>query len=60
LTEIHSKGYDTYGIFGKLCGIAKGRPNSKDIEKSKAFVTKYIIDYFFSIGLFLTKKLPTS
>lgn len=32
------RGYDTYGIFGKLGGIAKGRPNQKDIKKAENFI----------------------
>ena len=31
------RGYDTYGPFGIIGGIAKGRPNDGDIEKAKAF-----------------------
>lgn len=31
------RGYDTYGIWGKLGGIAKGHPNEKDLEKARGF-----------------------
>lgn len=31
------RGYDTYGIFGKLGGIAKGHPNEKELAKARAF-----------------------
>lgn len=31
------RGYDTFGIFGRLGGIAKGRPSDRDLEKAKAF-----------------------
>ncbi len=33
------KGYDTYGVLKWIGGMAKGRPNSRDIEDAKDFVT---------------------
>ena len=35
-------GFDTYGIFGKLGGIKKGRPNEKDLNKARNFINKII------------------
>lgn len=32
------KGYDTYGIFKLIGGIAKGHPNNKDLERARNFV----------------------
>ncbi len=31
------RGYDTNGFFGKIGGIAKGRPNDRDIANVKRF-----------------------
>ncbi len=31
------KGYDTYGVFKWIGGIAKARPNNNDIEKAREF-----------------------
>ena len=31
------KGYDTFGPFKLVGGLAKGRPNEKDLEKARAF-----------------------
>ena len=31
------RGYDTYGIFGKLGGIAKGHPNAKELKQAEQF-----------------------
>lgn len=31
------RGYDTFGIFGKIGGIAKRHPNEKDIQKARTF-----------------------
>ena len=33
----HCYGYDTFGPFGKIGGIAKGHPSEKDIAKAVAF-----------------------
>jgi len=34
------KGYDTFGPFKLIGGIAKGRPNENDIKKAKEFAEK--------------------
>ncbi len=34
------RGFDTFGPFGKIGGIAKGRPNGKDLEKARTFARK--------------------
>ncbi len=36
------RGYDTYGISGKLGGIAKGHPSQQDLEKAKRFAMNLI------------------
>ncbi len=36
--EFSCRGFDTFGPWGKLGGIAKGRPNATDIEHARAFV----------------------
>ncbi len=33
------RGYDTYGLFGKIGGISKGHPNNKDIERAIKFIS---------------------
>lgn len=42
LGAFQCRGYDTYGLFGKLGGIAKGHPNEKDLEKANAFITRIL------------------
>ena len=37
LGEFSCKGYDTFGPFKLVGGIAKGRPNERDLEKARAF-----------------------
>lgn len=37
LGEFSCKGFDTYGIFGILGGINKGKPSEKDLEKARNF-----------------------
>lgn len=37
LGEFSCKGYDTFGPFKLVGGIAKGRPNAKDLEKARRF-----------------------
>lgn len=37
LGEFGCKGYDTFGPFKLVGGIAKGRPNERDPEKARAF-----------------------
>jgi len=37
LGEFDCKGYDTYGLWGRLGGIAKGHPNAKELEAARAF-----------------------
>lgn len=36
------KGYDTYGPFKLIGGVAKGRPNDEDIQDAKSFAEKII------------------
>ncbi len=35
--KYHCRGFDTFGPFGKIGGIAKRRPDEKDIEGAVAF-----------------------
>lgn len=35
--SFHCRGFDTFGIFGKLGGIAKNRPNEKDLNAARTF-----------------------
>ena len=35
--KFHCLGFDTFGPFGKIGGIAKGHPNEKDIAKAVEF-----------------------
>ena len=37
LGEFSCKGYDTFGPFKLVGGLAKGRPNEEDLEKARAF-----------------------
>lgn len=37
LGEFSCKGYDTFGPFKLVGGIAKGRPNGRDLEKARGF-----------------------
>lgn len=36
------KGYDTYGFFEKIGGIAKNHPNEKDLKKAREFIKNII------------------
>ena len=36
------RGYDTFGVFGKLGGIAKGKPNANDLVRVREFYRKTI------------------
>lgn len=38
----HCRGYDTFGPFKLIGGIAKGRPNEKDAQSATAFVQKLL------------------
>ena len=40
LGAFQCRGYDTFGPFGKIGGIAKGRPNETDIRRAQVFVDK--------------------
>ncbi len=42
LGSFQCRGYDTYGIFGKTGGIAKGHPNEKDCERAKLFIRRIL------------------
>ena len=35
--KYHCHGFDTFGPFGKIGGIAKGHPDGKDLAKAAAF-----------------------
>ena len=37
LGEFSCTGYDTFGPFKRVGGLAKGRPNEKDLEKARTF-----------------------
>lgn len=37
LGEFSCRGYDTFGPFRLVGGIAKGRPNARDLEKARKF-----------------------
>ena len=37
LGEFSCKGYDTFGPFKLVGGIAKGHPNARDLEKARSF-----------------------
>jgi len=36
--EFACKGFDTYGLWGKLGGIAKGHPDDAELRNARAFV----------------------
>ena len=36
------RGYDTYGIFGKIGGIAKHHPNEQDLKRAREFAKTLI------------------
>ena len=40
LGRFQCRGYDTYGIFGKIGGIAKGRPNEHDLQMAEQFAQR--------------------
>lgn len=40
LGSFQCRGYDTFGIFGKIGGIAKKHPNEKDMDRAVAFFKK--------------------
>lgn len=33
IADVYCRGYDTFGIFGKLGGIAKGHPSDQDMQR---------------------------
>ena len=37
LGEFGCRGYDTFGPFKLVGGLAKGRPNERDLEQARAF-----------------------
>jgi flavodoxin len=39
------KGYDTYGLFKIIGGIAKGRPNAKDVARAVKFFNNLVERY---------------
>ena len=40
LGSFRCRGFDTFGPFGMIGGIARGRPNETDLEKARAFARK--------------------
>jgi flavodoxin len=38
----HCRGWNTYGVFGKIGGIAKNRPNDKDLKNAQEFALKIV------------------
>lgn len=40
ISDFSSRGYDTFGPFKIIGGVAKGRPNAKDLERAKSFAEK--------------------
>lgn len=42
--EFYCRGYDTFGPFKLIGGIAKGRPGEKDIEAAKNFYSSLTVD----------------
>lgn len=38
----HCKGFDTYGLWKWIGGIARNHPNREDVEKGIAFIEKFI------------------
>ena len=40
LGAFQCRGYDPFGLFGKIGGIAKGHPNETDIRRAQVFVGK--------------------
>ncbi|QQK06949.1 flavodoxin domain-containing protein [Miniphocaeibacter halophilus] len=42
LGAYNCKGYDTYGPFKIIGGVAKGHPNEKDVEKGKEFLDEIV------------------
>lgn len=42
LGSFQCRGYDTYGIFGKLGGIAKQHPTAQDLKNAEDFIKKII------------------
>lgn len=42
LGSFQCRGYDTYGIFGRLGGIARGRPNDRDLEQASRFARQML------------------
>ncbi|MBC7114572.1 MAG: flavodoxin family protein [Archaeoglobi archaeon] len=38
--EFSCRGWDTYGLFGKLGGISKGHPDERDLENARKFAEK--------------------
>lgn len=42
LSAFQCRGFDTFGIFGKFGGIAKGHPDRRDIAKVETFVRELV------------------
>lgn len=44
LGRFQCRGYDTFGFWGRIGGIAKNRPNAKDCERARLFAQFLITD----------------
>ncbi len=44
LGQFYCKGYDTYGPFKLVGGIAKGRPNGADLQAARDFFDALVVD----------------
>ena len=42
LDSFQCRGFDTYGVFGRLGGIAKGHPNAGDLEQAARFARRML------------------
>lgn len=42
LSVFQCRGFDTFGVFGKFGGIAKGHPDQTDIAKAETFVKEIV------------------
>lgn len=42
--SFHCRGYDTFAFLGKIGGMAKGHPNTADVEKAVSFCQGLMAD----------------
>jgi flavodoxin len=40
VNRFHCRGFDTWGLLKRIGGLAKGRPNEKDLKKAQEFARK--------------------